>query len=103
VWTPLRSWRSVGPALALILALFATDLPVVHAHANGHPGLYNEECPLGRLATPPSAVLRDANQPATALGPAPDPPLTPPALTPVVRPLDFHGARAPPATDPISA
>jgi hypothetical protein len=103
MWIVSLSWRMVGPALALVLALLATELPVVHAHDDGDVGLYNEECPLGRLATPPSAAVPDADPPATVLGPATDPPLISPALAPAARPLGSHAARAPPAPDLVPA
>src|SRR5262249_43511334 len=42
--------RTVGAMLGLVLALLVVgDLPVVHDHAAS--GLYNDECPLARLAT----------------------------------------------------
>jgi hypothetical protein len=56
-------WVRNGRAAALvglILALLVVgDLPAVHDH--GGPGLYNEECPLARLATtsPRASVSRD--------------------------------------------
>jgi hypothetical protein len=97
------SWRTIGPALALVLALLATDVPVVHAHRGPDLGLYNAECPLSRLATPPSAALPDASPAASALGPAADLASTAPAPPPLVRPLDSREARAPPAPDPVPA
>jgi hypothetical protein len=100
---PAFPWRSIGPVLALVLALLATDLPVLHAHHGPDVGLYNEECPLGRLATPRSAALPEASPPTAALGPAPDPPLTPSPLAPVSQPLASHDARAPPVPDPVPA
>jgi hypothetical protein len=99
----LLTRRAGAVSLALVLALVATDLPVVHAHGGAHAGLYNEECPLGRLATPPSAVLADTSPPPNTLGPALDPPLVAPAAATPSRLLDSHGARAPPALDPVPA
>jgi hypothetical protein len=65
-----RAWR-VGPLVGLGLLLLVTgDLPVVHDH--DEPGLYNEECPLGRLATSsPRASAPDA-MPAPGSPPACD-------------------------------
>jgi hypothetical protein len=99
----LLSRRVAALSLALVLALVATDLPVVHAHGGGTVGLYNEECPLGRLATPPSAVLADASPPVSVLGPSPDQGPSAPADLPASEPLDSHGARAPPVPDPVPA
>ena len=100
----LLSRRAAALSLALVLALVATDLPVVHAHGGGTVGLYNEDCPLGRLATPPSAVLADASPPVSVLGPSPDPrPCRPGRTRRHAAPLDSHGARAPPAPDPVPA
>src|SRR5262245_13066811 len=97
------SWRTTGPVLALVLALLATGVPVVHAHRDPDLGLYNEECPLGRLATPPSAALPDTSPAPSTLGPAPDLPSTSPTPAPAGRPLDSSEARAPPALDPVLA
>jgi hypothetical protein len=56
-------WRRNGRAgalVGLVLALLVVgDLPVVHDH--DAPGLYNEECPLARLAitSPRASVSQD--------------------------------------------
>jgi hypothetical protein len=44
----------VRAALLLLVALvlLGTDIPEIHDHHAGIPGLYNEECPLARLAVP---------------------------------------------------
>jgi hypothetical protein len=55
-------WRA-GALVGLILGLLIVgDLPIVHDH--GTPGLYNEECPLARLATasPRASVSPDLDQ-----------------------------------------
>jgi hypothetical protein len=96
-------WRVTIFPLALVVALLATDVPVVHAHRGPDLGLYNEECPLGRLATLRSAALPDASPAPRTLGPAPDLPSTSPAPAPAVRPLDSPDARAPPLPDPFPA
>ena len=36
----------------LVLAVLGGEIPEIHAHDDGTPGLYNEECPLVRLAVP---------------------------------------------------
>ena len=36
----------------LALVVLGADLPEIHDHAAGAPGLYNEDCPLVRLALP---------------------------------------------------
>src|SRR5262245_51316112 len=70
----VRCWR-VGALVTLVLALLAaSDLPVVHDH--DAPGLYNEECPLARLAT------------------------TSPRLSASLDPAPFLPARAPEAVAP---
>jgi hypothetical protein len=47
---PGRPAWGVGLLVGLVLALLVVDdLPVVHDH--DQPGVYNEECPLARLAT----------------------------------------------------
>ena len=33
-----------------LLAVLGGEIPEIHAHDDGTPGLYNEECPLARLA-----------------------------------------------------
>jgi hypothetical protein len=99
---PLPCRVTVLP-LVLVLALLATDVPVVHGHRGPDLGFYNEECPLGRLATAPTAALPDASPVASELGPAPDLPSAHPALASVVRPLESREARAPPTPDPFPA
>jgi hypothetical protein len=96
-------WRATIFPLVLVLALLATDVPVVHAHRGPDLGLYNEECPLGRLATRTTAALPNASPATSTLGPAPDLPSTSPAPAPAVRPLDSADARAPPVPDPFPA
>ena len=82
--------------ILLALAVLAADVPVVHQHTGSEPGLFNEECPLARLA---------AGTGARALAPVPDLPgpapavnVALPAWTPVPAslPLLALGARAPP-------
>jgi hypothetical protein len=40
----------------LVLAVLGGDLPNAHSHDADIPGLYNEECPLARLAVPTWSV-----------------------------------------------
>ena len=85
-----------GLLAGLVLAVLVVDeLPVVHDH--DRPGIYNEECPLARLA---------AGGPRAALSPSPDPillfcapeavPVAPPAVRAPVRLASFD-PRAPPS------
>jgi len=34
----------------LLLTVLGGEIPEIHAHDDGTPGFYNEECPLARLA-----------------------------------------------------
>jgi hypothetical protein len=86
-----------GALLGVLLAgvVVAVDLPLVHEH--DEPGLYNEECPLGRLA----ARAPRAPSPDAVPAPGPLPVRAAPSLTPRVEPaLSPHvpsESRAPPA------
>ena len=82
----------------LAVVLLAADIPEVHDHAGATPGLYNEDCPLGRLATSSWGLAAKASdplpQPAPACEPAtPSIPLEPSAAVPPA-----FAARAPPVT-----
>jgi hypothetical protein len=69
-----RRW--VWPAL-LLAALVLGDLPEVHDH--DAPGLYNEECPLARLAAPLPGVSAARAIDLPILGSTPHPaPVHPP-------------------------
>jgi hypothetical protein len=61
LWAP--DWP-IGALAGLVLVLLVVgDLPVVHDHEE--PGIYNEECPLARLATTcPRASLSSTPDPA---------------------------------------
>ena len=86
----------VGALVGLVLALFVVgDLPVVHDH--GAPGLYNEECPLARLATtsPRASVSQDPDPFLFACTPDAVPTAPPVALAPF-SPASF-APRAPPS------
>ena len=67
----------------LVLAVLGTDLPDVHVHSAETPGLYNEECPLARLAVPvwglPALVPETVLEPDRVADPAPPPALALPA------------------------
>jgi hypothetical protein len=82
----------------LALVLLGAEIPEVHDHAGATPGLYNEDCPLGRLATPSwglaAAVMSPLPQPDPACEPAPPPiPAEPSAAA-----APAFAARAPPVT-----
>jgi hypothetical protein len=63
---PASAGRGVGVLLGVLLAVVVLgDLPVVHAH--DAPGLYDEDCPLERLAGAPPQV----SLPQTLLLPLP--------------------------------
>jgi len=86
--------------VGLILALLVVgDLPVVHDH--GAPGLYNEECPLARLATtsPRASVSQDPDLFLFAC--TPDAVLAaPPVVLAPFSPASF-APRAPPSNSPL--
>lgn len=90
------SARHVGALVGLALVpLLLGDLPVVHDHAT--PGLYNEECPLARLATlRPRACLSSRPDPMVLLRAPEALPVAPHAAPTRVSPLSFD-PRAPPA------
>jgi hypothetical protein len=82
--------------VALALVLFGAELPVVHEHRGSTAGIYNEECPLERLAMAPGgAVLADAPDAGVPLLGLPVPP-APGAPAPATRPSLASGSRAPP-------
>jgi len=81
----------------LLLALVGADAPAIHSHDATSPGIYNEECPLARLAVPAWARLAAAPEPIIQLAPVPSPALMPSVAelgSPV--PPSF-GPRAPPS------
>ncbi len=45
-----KAMLGVGLLALLLSALVVEGIPVVHAHADGGPVLYNAECPLAKLA-----------------------------------------------------
>jgi hypothetical protein len=90
--------RQIAAMFCAVLALvvLAVDLPVVH-HQHNTPGLFDEDCPLVRLAAgaprvpQPHAV--DAPRPLTA----PDAPLLTAAVRPATLRAPSSAPRAPPA------
>jgi hypothetical protein len=79
--------------------VLGADLPEIHAHDADTAGLYNEECPLGRLALRSWGLA----VPTRDILPQPDPaadPATPPraSIEPSSPPRAAFAARAPPAT-----
>ena len=91
------SARHVGApiGLAMVLLLLLGDLPVVHDH--GKPGLYNEECPLARLAAGgPRASLSSSPDPMVLLRAPEALPTAPRAVPTQVSPASFD-PRAPPS------
>ena len=90
------SARHVGALVGLALVLLLLDdLPVVHDHAK--PGLYNEECPLARLAAGGPRAFRSSSPDPMVLLRAPEAlPVAPHAAPAQVSPPSFD-PRAPPA------
>jgi hypothetical protein len=89
--------REVGALLCVLLAgvLLAVDLPVVHDHEED--GLYNQDCPLARLA----AGVSRAPSPDAMAAPRPLPVCEVPSATlwvePAPPPVAASAPRAPPA------
>jgi hypothetical protein len=82
--------RAAHGALAGLLALVLLGgLPEAHAHHDRTPGLYHEECPLDRLATPgwglamlaPAGVRPAEPIAAPAMPSSPGPPARPAGRT----------------------
>jgi hypothetical protein len=69
----------------LLVVLIGAEIPEVHDHDASTAGLYNEECPLARLAVPSwgipivaADILAQPDPvPALAAAPVPDQPATP--------------------------
>jgi hypothetical protein len=88
-----------GALLALLLlALLGADLPDVHTHDGSTPGVYNEECPLARLALPAWALPATAPENLAQPGPVPDPAVTVALFAPAPPLRAAFAPRAPPAT-----
>ncbi len=87
------SWFAVLVALVVV----GSEIPVVHHHGGPTAGLYNEECPLERLATAPGgAIITDDPDGASPLLALPVP-LAPDDPAAPAHPSLPSGSRAPPA------
>jgi hypothetical protein len=82
----------------LTVAVLAADLPEIHSHDAETPGLYNEECPLGRLAVSRWGLAGPARDTLPQPGLASDPTAPPLSADPSGPPRAAFAARAPPAT-----
>jgi hypothetical protein len=82
----------------LALVLLGAEIPEVHDHAGATPGLYNEDCPLGRLATPSWGVAAEASDPLPQPDPACEPATPSIPLEPSAAVAPAFAARAPPVT-----
>lgn len=85
--------------LGLLLVVFlGAEIPEVHDHDADIAGLYNEECPLARLAVPAWGVPAVAADTLSQPDPAPDPAAAPsPVDLPAALRTGF-APRAPPAS-----
>jgi hypothetical protein len=94
-----RPW-SVRAALLGLLAfvVLSAELPELHNHDAGTPGLYSEDCLLARLALPSWGLpaLAPPTFPQPDALPDPDPPRTVASPSWAVR--SAFAPRAPPAT-----
>jgi hypothetical protein len=94
-----RPWPVRAAFLGLLaLVVLGAELPEIHEHSAGTPGLYSEDCPLARLALPswglPTIVPPTAPQPDVLPEPGP-----PPAVAlPAAAARWALAPRAPPAT-----
>jgi hypothetical protein len=83
---------------ALALVVLGAELPEIHAHSANTPGLYNEDCPLARLAVPswglPALAPPTVPQPEALPDPRPRLAFASPSATV----LWAFSSRAPPAT-----
>ena len=85
-------------ALLLLIFVVATEAPVLHSHQGQGTGLYDEECPAGRLATS-AGRLGPSPRPLTGIGtplPGGGSPEAPRLLAFPGIPLGPTDARAPP-------
>jgi hypothetical protein len=70
-WPPsCSSWRAWAFLGLLVAVLVLSDVPVVHDHDG--PGLYDEDCPLVRLAAPAPGAWVPQTSVAPLPGLAPD-------------------------------
>jgi hypothetical protein len=80
------------------LAVLGAELPDVHTHDAETPGLYNEECPLVRLAVPAWGLTALARDTLPEPDPASDPAAAPTPGDLPAAPRPAFAARAPPAS-----
>jgi len=92
---PRSPLRRIGVLLGFVLAVVViSDLPAVHAHEA--PGLYDEDCPMERLAAPAPSVSLPQALDVPAPVPAPDPVPTVPVTASVGVAFASFEPRAPP-------
>jgi hypothetical protein len=82
----------------LLVVLLGAEIPEIHDHNADTPGLYNEECPLGRLAVPGWGLAAGGRDSLPQRDPASDPATLPASAEPSAAPRPAFAARAPPAT-----
>ena len=82
----------------LVFAVLGTDLPDVHVHSAETAGLYNEECPLARLAVPGWSLPALARETLHRADPVSDPALSLPLVQPERPARSAFAPRAPPPT-----
>ena len=81
----------------LALAVIGAEIPDVHAHDGETPGLYNEECPLARLAVPGWGLPALAPDTLPQPDPVSDPAAAPAPADRPAAPRTAFAARAPPS------
>jgi hypothetical protein len=94
-----RPWFVRATLLGVLaLVVLGAELPEIHEHGGSTPGLYNEDCPLARLAVPswgmPALAPPTLPQPEVL----PDPGLPPTIAAPSAAARWAFAPRAPPAT-----
>jgi hypothetical protein len=93
-----RPWLRAALLGVLALVVLGADLPEIHEHGANTPGLYNQDCPLARLAVPnwglPALAPPTVPQPEAL--PNPGPPLA--SASPSATARWAFAPRAPPAT-----
>jgi hypothetical protein len=82
----------------LLLVFLGAEIPELHDHEAGTPGLYNEECPLARLAVSAWGVPVVAADTLLRPDPALDPAAVPSSVDLPAPPRTVFAARAPPAS-----
>ena len=82
----------------LVLAVLGTELPDVHVHSAETPGLYNEACPLARLAIRGWSLQAFARETLPPTDPVSDPAPSLPLVQPERPARSAFAPRAPPPT-----